>query len=346
MEQKIEKLEKKVVDCNLILLERDFSIDELRVESIKLDRLNVQLKGENEALSENNQELTESAELMGKEISLLQKKVKDLMDANKDVTGNYQIVKKNFELKKKEADELSLELDEAKNACQLALKQKKGFLQEIESLRTTKADLENALFLAKDIILKKETEMDEYTRNASIKAAEAEEELLLKNQQISSMTTHMAEGTLFLIIETLKLEQQRAAASAANRKKEEAAALRSTVDETLITGNEKKWQKKENAFIAKLEEAQQKLKDKQSLISGFVSRIKELEQDLYNPRMASLEALEIELKNKLIELSIWEEKLVVIYFLTRLDSFAHWTYNVAKNQPLWCLAGIHFAKIV
>lgn len=87
-------------------------------------------------------------------------------------------------------------------------------------------------------------------------------------------------------------------------------------------------------MIANLEEVQKRLKEKQALISGFVSKIKELEQDLYNPRMASLEAMEIELKNNLVELSIMEEKLEVINFLMRLDLFVPWTLNVVKNQPL------------
>jgi hypothetical protein len=72
-------------------------------------------------LKMNAEILREAAEGFKSENTLLQNRIRELIDANREVTANYQIVKKNFDIKKHEADELSLEVEEAKNACQLAL---------------------------------------------------------------------------------------------------------------------------------------------------------------------------------------------------------------------------------
>ena len=50
--------------------------------------------------------------------------LRELIDANKEVTNNYQAIKKNHDLKRTEFEELATELEEAKNACQLAIVRK------------------------------------------------------------------------------------------------------------------------------------------------------------------------------------------------------------------------------
>ena len=68
-----------------------------------------------------------------------------MLDANKEVTSNYQIVKKNFDLKKHESDELFLELEEAKNACHLAIKQKKIMKDELAAMSKAKSEVDGLL---------------------------------------------------------------------------------------------------------------------------------------------------------------------------------------------------------
>lgn len=46
-----------------------------------------------------------------------------------------------------------------------------------------------------------------------------------------------------------------------------------------------------------------------------MEKVKELEQDLYQPRMALLEQREMELKSNLVELCVSEEKIEVFQLL-------------------------------
>lgn len=91
------------------------------MEIIKYQRNLDVLSKENVELQHKTEQLMESGTTLGQENDQLQKRIRELIDANKDVTSNYQVVKKNFDLKKHECDELTLEVEEAKNACQLAL---------------------------------------------------------------------------------------------------------------------------------------------------------------------------------------------------------------------------------
>jgi hypothetical protein len=56
-----------------------------------------------------------------KETLQLQERLKELFDENEIVTTNYMAVKKNHDLKRSEFEELTVELEEAKAACQLSI---------------------------------------------------------------------------------------------------------------------------------------------------------------------------------------------------------------------------------
>ena len=130
----IQKADFRVLELERIVKANDheihdksFEIDELKVEVIRFQRINDSLAKENKYwwftsnLLQKNRGLVETSDILVQENAQLHKRIRDLIDANKEVTVNYQIVKKNFDTKKLEAEELSLELDDAKNACQLAL---------------------------------------------------------------------------------------------------------------------------------------------------------------------------------------------------------------------------------
>lgn len=96
-------------------------MDGLRVEIIKFNRINDTLNKNNEDLKLKADGLKETADSLASENGQLQNRIRELLDANKEVTANYQVVKKNYDIKKHESDDLVIELEEAKNACQLAL---------------------------------------------------------------------------------------------------------------------------------------------------------------------------------------------------------------------------------
>lgn len=115
------------------------------------------------------------------------------------------------------------------------MKQKKTLQEQLAAITKAKNAQDATVLQQEEALMKKDREIADIIKKASEAAAEAQEAISRKDQQIWSMNNQLAD-------ETLKSEQQRAAASAANKKREEAAALRSTVDESLITDIEKKWQ--------------------------------------------------------------------------------------------------------
>ncbi|KAJ3339651.1 hypothetical protein HDU91_000984, partial [Kappamyces sp. JEL0680] len=152
-EGRIVELEQTKRDLEQVICNKDFEIDGLSVELIKQQRRNETLETDNAyaaATDPRNLQmkadlLTETSEALAQENGLLQKRIRELIDANKEVTSNYQIVKKNFDIKKHDADELALEVEEAKNACQLALKQKKTIKDELLAASKLKAEMEESV---------------------------------------------------------------------------------------------------------------------------------------------------------------------------------------------------------
>ncbi|KAJ3311996.1 hypothetical protein HDV04_003492 [Boothiomyces sp. JEL0838] len=262
----IEK-ERKAVSDKL------FKVDELKVEIIKYQRNLDVLSKENVELQHKTEQLMESGTTLGQENDQLQKRIRELIDANKDVTSNYQVVKKNFDLKKHECDELTLEVEEAKNACQLALKNVQA---ELAAALKAKAEVEEVLKVCEQNLSGKESYISELLQKLSDTVTDYEEKLERKEEQLWNMNNQLNE-------EVVKAEKQRVAASAAHRKQEE-AAIRSTVDADLITDIEKKWQ----------------------ILS---ERIKEMEKEQFHPRMAFLKSIEKDMIQKLLEYQLSEEML-------------------------------------
>ncbi|KAJ2999036.1 hypothetical protein HDV02_003729 [Globomyces sp. JEL0801] len=290
-----------------------FKVDELKVEIIKLHRIVDNLQRNNNELLQKTQQLTESGTTLGQENEQLQKRIRELIDANKDVTVNYQIVKKNFDIKKHENEELTLELDEAKNACQLSIKQKKGLQADLAALQKAKDDLKEQLISCEANVVRKDEEIAQLLKKISEIIEDYEEKLERKDEQIWGMNAQLNEGINddnLIFKEVQKSEKQRAAALSASKKKDE-ANLRSTVDAELISDIERKWQRKEKSLLQELDSSNFIIREKQKQIIVLSDRIAELEKDQYHPRMIYLKKIENEMKNKLIEYNLSEERLEV-----------------------------------
>ena len=161
---------------------------------IKYERLNEGLTSSNEDLKAKAQFLTETANSLSSENEQLQKRIKELIDANKEVTSNYQVVKKNFDLKKHESDELGLELDEAKNACQLALKQKKAIKDELLALTKAKGDVDEQLKKEKFDCANYKATIEELVKRITEIEVEYEEKINRKEEQLWNVNAQRQEG--------------------------------------------------------------------------------------------------------------------------------------------------------
>ncbi|ORY52950.1 hypothetical protein BCR33DRAFT_779325 [Rhizoclosmatium globosum] len=106
---------KRIVELEKVIKNLEFDIVELRVSLVKHSRRSDDLK------KHDNEYLMHAEQTFRDENTALQKRLRELIDANKEVTMNYQAIKKNHDLKRNEFEELVMELEEAKNACQLAI---------------------------------------------------------------------------------------------------------------------------------------------------------------------------------------------------------------------------------
>lgn len=127
---------------------------------------------------------------------LLQKRLKEYIDANKEVTVNYQTVKKNLETKKREVEELVLEIDEVKNACQLAMKQKNAAVSELTTCKKQKQELQERSKVLEVSITRKEKEILDLNNKINDTIATYEVKLERKEEQIWSLNSQINEGTL------------------------------------------------------------------------------------------------------------------------------------------------------
>ncbi|KAI8901993.1 hypothetical protein BC833DRAFT_575333 [Globomyces pollinis-pini] len=313
-----------------------FKVDELKVEIIKLHRIVDNLQRNNNELLQKTQQLTESGTTLGQENEQLQKRIRELIDANKDVTVNYQIVKKNFDIKKHENEELTLELDEAKNACQLSIKQKKGLQADLAALQKAKDDLKEQLISCEANVVRKDEEIAQLLKKISEIIEDYEEKLERKDEQIWGMNAQLNE-------EVQKSEKQRAAALSASKKKDE-ANLRSTVDAELISDIERKWQRKEKSLLQELDSSNFIIREKQKQIIVLSDRIAELEKDQYHPRMIYLKKIENEMKNKLIEYNLSEERLETGFICPRSLDLFHQPVTLSPCGHTYCAECVDLMK--
>ncbi|KAJ3326956.1 hypothetical protein HDU91_004512 [Kappamyces sp. JEL0680] len=115
--------------------------------------------------------------------------------------------------------------------------------------------------------------------------------------------------------EVAKVEEEKARAiSAANKRREEVAAaavaaVKNSADNDMVSDIEKKWQRKEKSLLKEIEEANNILRDKHKQITVMASKIAQLEKEQYNPRMTYLQTIEQNLKQRLVELCVSEERL-------------------------------------
>jgi chromosome segregation ATPase len=148
-------------------------------------------------LTQKNHILTQQEGVLREENTQLQKRLRELLDANKEVTTNYQAIKKNHDAKRKEFEEILAELEEAKNACQLAIRQKKAAQSELTATTTAKNEA-----IDKYKTLERQIEqIEKELTNAQVKLtdtiADYEAKLERKDEQIWAMGAQLNECTLF-----------------------------------------------------------------------------------------------------------------------------------------------------
>ncbi|KAJ1553105.1 hypothetical protein HK405_008932 [Cladochytrium tenue] len=260
--------------------EMEFDVDELKVNLARSSRRCEDLEKTNITLTQKNELLVQIESTLREENTALQKRLRELIDANKEVTTNYQAIKKNHELKRNEFEELATELEEAKNACQLAI------ATQVELTQVTKQRQEiTEKAKATEILLaRKEKDIADLLTKINDTVNEYEMKLERKEEQMWAMSMQMSEE------------------SSKNRN-------HIAIDPDFIGDIEKKWQAKEKNLQEEIERLVQAMVEKDTKIEGLVNQVTDLRKNQYQPRMERLKAIEKDIKGRMEEFALAEERL-------------------------------------
>ncbi|KAJ3332002.1 hypothetical protein HDU76_001618, partial [Blyttiomyces sp. JEL0837] len=259
LESMISKQGARIKELESMKKDYEFTIDELRVAVVKNERKSEDLEKNLLQVAQKNEFLAHMESTFREENGALQKRLRELIDANKEVTSNYQAIKKNHDLKRSEFEELATELEEAKNACQLSIRQKKGLQNDLNVVMKQRQELMDKNKAMENLLARKEKDIADLLTKVNDTINDYELKLERKEEQMWAMSLQMSE------------ESQK------NRN-------HINIDPDFINDIEKKWQAL-NATVADLQKKQ------------------------FQPRMERLKAIEKDIKSRMEEYALAEERM-------------------------------------
>ncbi|KAJ8323488.1 hypothetical protein QVD99_006964 [Batrachochytrium dendrobatidis] len=277
-------------------IQLSYKINELKVESIKHERKIDDLEKNLLNANQQNAHLTQSEGTLKQENTQLQRRLRELIDANKEVTSNYQIVKKNHDLKRHEYEELTLELSEAKDACQFALKNKKQLQNELTATQKTKNELQERIKNVEAVLLRKEKNIADLLNKINETINEYELKLERKEEQIWAMSAQLSEET-----------QKNHAIQQADIVKEKSNVF--TTDPDVIDDTEKKSQIKERSLLDEIDRLTKEMHIRDDNITLLREQVLDLSKKQFHPRMEKLKAIELDIKSRMEEYALAEERM-------------------------------------
>ncbi|KAJ3224655.1 hypothetical protein HDU81_008440 [Chytriomyces hyalinus] len=277
---------KRITELEKVLKHDIFEIDELRVQLVKHSRKSDELEKAMMQMSQKNEFLTHAEATFREENTALQKRLRELIDANKEVTANYQAIKKNHDLKRSEFEELVAELEEAKSACQLAIKQKKAMNLDLNNVIKQRQELSDKNKALDNLLARKEKDIADLLTKVNDTINEYELKLERKEEQMWAMSLQMSE------------ESQK------NRTNNHL-----NIDPDFINDIEKKWQAKEKALQNEIERQANNLRGKDEQITELSATVAELQKKQFQPRMERLKAIEKDIKGRMEEYALAEERM-------------------------------------
>ncbi|KAJ3121778.1 hypothetical protein HK098_003412 [Nowakowskiella sp. JEL0407] len=255
--EKIQGQQKNVInEQNLVIRDRDFEIDELKVGLVKQTRRTNELDS-----------------LIG-----------ELLEANKEVTANYQVIKKNHDLKRSEFEQLANELEEAKNACQMAIRQKKQLQIEMNAAIKQKQEIMEKNKSLEATLSRKEKDIADLLTKVNDTITDYELKLERKEEQLWAMSLQMTEET----------QKQK---------------THMNLDPDLINDIENKWKAKEKELVTEIETLNQKIRSKEQIIKSLNSNVSDLNTKQFQPRMERLKTIEKDIKSRMEEYALAEERM-------------------------------------
>ncbi|KAJ3107124.1 hypothetical protein HDU97_004817 [Phlyctochytrium planicorne] len=274
----------KIEELELLVKNFEFDVDELKVLVVRHQQRTDELEVSMKLISQKNEFLSQMEATFREENCSLQKRLRELIDANKEVTNNYQAIKKNHDMKRSEFEEIATELEEAKNACQLAIRQKKAVQNELASAVKQRQEMSDKNKAMENLLARKEKDISDLLTKVNDTINDYELKLERKEEQMWAMSLQMSE------------ESQK------NRN-------HINIDPDFINDIEKKWQAKEKNLQAEIERIAGLMKTKDESIASLSATIADLQKKQFQPRMERLKAIEKDIKSRMEEYALAEERM-------------------------------------
>ncbi|KAJ3044639.1 hypothetical protein HDV00_001565 [Rhizophlyctis rosea] len=326
--KKIEELEgviKYIFELCLVeppVKNLEFDIDEQRVLTVKFQKKSDDLEKALNTLTQKHDYLTQSEQMYRDENGQLQKRLRELIEANKEVTANYQAVKKNQDLKRSEFEELAMELEEAKTACQLAIRQKKHLQTELNFLIKQRAELTDKSKQLEALLARKEKDISDLLTKVNDTINDYEQRLERKEEQMWALSVQVAENAA--------APQMGGGVGGGRGGGGDKKGGKMDIDTDFIDGIEKKWQAKEKVLQTEMERLTLLIRTKEEEIGGLKVVIDDLKKRQFQPRMERIKAIERDIKNRMEEYALAEERMEHTYCTPCLDYIKEENYNVVR----------------
>ncbi|KAI9090830.1 hypothetical protein DFS34DRAFT_341773 [Phlyctochytrium arcticum] len=295
----IEEQKNGIRGLEVVIKNMEFDIDEQKVLTIKYQRRANELEKNLTELTHKYEYVTISESTFREENSQLQKRVRELMDANKEVTANYLAVKRNQDLKRSEFEALAQELEEAKHACQLAIRQKKQLQNELNSLIKQRNELTERNKAMETLLNRKEKDVTDLLTKVNDTINDYETKLEKKEEQMWAMSLQMTEAVGKTTVPVLPQSDA----------PKEQKGRRVDLDTDFIDNIEKKWQSKEKNLQQEIDRLNDGVETRDKDIEKLNSIILELNKKQFQPRMERLKKIERDIKDRMEEYALAEERM-------------------------------------
>ncbi|KAJ3182693.1 hypothetical protein HDU87_008032 [Geranomyces variabilis] len=291
--------EKEIERLRRVVRDMEYDLDEQRVLSLKFERKSGQMEKELTELTQKHEYLLVSEAGYREENIQLQKRVRDLLDANREVTLNYQAVKKNQEHKRSEFEALAIELEEAKTACQIAIRQRKQLQVDFNAIVKQRNELVDKGKTMESTLTRKEKDISDLLTKVNDTINDYEQKLEKKEEQMWQMSLQITEA----------VEKATVPEPAPPPQNIEEKKMRLDVDPDFIDNLEKKFQAKERILQHEIDKLREVNATKERQLGKLGEKITELSKEQYLPRMERLKVIESDIKSKMEEYALAEESM-------------------------------------
>ncbi|KAH6572634.1 hypothetical protein BASA50_009634 [Batrachochytrium salamandrivorans] len=297
--------EQTITDQNIVIedyaqktmqVKLNYLINELKVESIKYKRKTNELEMDLASSNQKNGYLSQVDSSITEENTHLQRKLRELISANKEVTANYQIVKKNNDLKRHEFEELTLELEEAKRACQFSLRSKKNIQDELISSQKIRAEILERSKNLESALFHKEKDNADLLRKVNETISDYELKLEHKEDQICEINLQLNKE-----IQKNHIVQQ--LVTSKEKQHELVVGIDSKNDA------EKLSLVREKSLLDEINRLAEEMHIRDEKLMALEEQVKDLTSKQLNPRIERLKTIELDIKNRMEEYALSGERM-------------------------------------